>query len=507
MLIDGRSVETGTTLDADLCIVGAGAAGLATALDFLGTPFSVIVLESGDAAAPGAEPEGASGRAVERLFEGRARSPLLSQRNRYLEATRARGFGGLGDRWRGSCRPLDAADFAARDWVSDSGWPLAATELEPWLGRAAELLGVGPGAANEPPPAIGRGFEASWLAYAPRPSIAELFRPAFQSATQVRVLTHAHATQLLLDDASRRVDSATVRCLDGPRLTVRARAFVLAAGVFENPRLLLASNRQRARGLGNELDLVGRFFMEQVVLRAGHAVLTGLPGVFRPYGSAALHDPSRHPRRAVLRLPEKDQESHELLNALVFLEPASMAASDPLTPDLARLSVDARDLGATSGPSTTVELATVIVRGEQTPRPGSRVRLGGKRDPFDMPTANLNWNISWHDAWSLRSTARLLGESLGRAGDGRLRLETDSRVTRPRYTWSGHQSGTTRMSRRAEQGVVDPDCRVHDLENLYVAGSSVFPTGGCSGPMLTTLALALRLSDHLRGVLSRSGSD
>jgi choline dehydrogenase-like flavoprotein len=503
MFIDGRSLETGTKLEADVCIVGAGAAGLATALDLAGGPLSVVILESGGDSTDKTAPEAAAAaRAFARRFEGRARSPLLPRRNRYLEATRASGFGGLGATWRGSCRPLDTEDFVTRDWVPDSGWPFERAELEPWLERAAELLGIDPAAGAQPPPSLGRGFDASWLAYAPQPSIAQIFRPTFEFTDEVRVLTHAHATRLELGDDGR-VASAIVRCLDGPRLEVRARTFVVAAGVIENARLLLASNGQRGRGLGNENDHVGRYFMEQIVMQAGQAVLTARPDVLVPYGEAGFHSGGAAARRAVLQLPQETQERHELLNALVMVEAAPAAVGGALAHDLAQLTATARDLGADAGPSSPVELATVTVRGEQTPRRGSRVGLGGKRDPFGEPTANVNWSVSWHDAWSLRSTARLFGESLGRAGDGRLRLDADSRVTRSRYRWSGHQSGTTRMSRQAASGVVDPDCRVHDIENLYVAGSSVFPTGGCSGPMLTVLALALRLGAHLRGLAGR----
>ncbi|MDH3403559.1 MAG: FAD-dependent oxidoreductase [Acidobacteriota bacterium] len=492
MFIDARTLESGTTVEADVCIVGGGAAGLATALELAGGPLSAVVLESGDGAAPGRPPV------------GKTRGHLLAAGDGYLEATGERAFGGLGEDWHGSCRPLDPEDLAARDWVAASGWPLAPAALAPWIARAAALLDVDLATGAAPPPAVGEGFASSWLAYAPRPSIASLFRPTLAAAADVRVLTSASVTGLELDPATGRVAAAAARCLDGPELAARARLFVLAAGALGNPRLLLASRGQRPRGLGNEHDLVGRYFAEQIVMPAGHAVLPGRAGAVRPYREIGPHPKSGRPVRAVLRPPGELQERHELLNSLVMLAPAGATAAGELAGDVARLAASARVPAAGGDPGEPVELTAVTLRGEQTPNPASRVVLARRSDPLGVPLVDLTWKVSPHDTWSLRSAARLFGESLGRARDGRLRLPDLARITSREYRWAGHQSGTTRMSEHPEHGVVDPDCRVHDVANLYVAGSSVFPTGGCSDPMLTALALALRLGAHLRSAAAGS---
>jgi choline dehydrogenase-like flavoprotein len=127
--------------------------------------------------------------------------------------------------------------------------------------------------------------------------------------------------------------------------------------------------------------------------------------------------------------------------------------------------------------------------------------LRDSRDSLGRRRIDLRWELTDHDLWSLRTTSRLLGEALGRHHAGRLQYRGGAAVSRGRLRWAGDPSGTTRMSRDPASGVVDPDCRLHDVDNVFVAGASVFPTGGCCGPLLTEVALGLRLGEHLRSRL------
>ena len=136
---------------------------------------------------------------------------------------------------------------------------------------------------------------------------------------------------------------------------------------------------------------------------------------------------------------------------------------------------------------------------EQAPNPASRVRLIEQRDALGMPRVQLEWRLSGLDKRSIRRAHELLARELGRAGLGRLQLmlSEDEHRWPPELGGGRHHMGTTRMHRDPARGVVDPDCRVHGVGNLYVAGSSVFPTVGAANPTLTIVALALRLADHL----------
>jgi choline dehydrogenase-like flavoprotein len=277
---------------------------------------------------------------------------------------------------------------------------------------------------------------------------------------------------------------------------------VLAAGALENPRLLLQSDARRPGGLGNAHGQVGRGLRDQMVLRAGHLALPGDGPLAPAFRAAAPHAGAATPIRAVLRPTASLQRRHELLNSLISFEAVRSDRGDDLAPAVAGMArnVAALDGGPPLPPGH--HLALVLVRGEQTANADSRVRLGRGRDGFGRRRIEVSWEVTEHDVWSLRTTARLLGEALGRRHAGRLQYRGGYRSSRRRLQWSGHASGTTRMSPDPEVGVVDLDCRLHDVENVYVAGASVFPTGGCSGPLLTEVALALRLGGHLTARLA-----
>ena len=139
---------------------------------------------------------------------------------------------------------------------------------------------------------------------------------------------------------------------------------------------------------------------------------------------------------------------------------------------------------------------------EQQPNPQSRVQLGSVRDRLGMRELVVNWQVLEADRLNAAQTIRLLGTEVGRSGFGRLRSAFGQHDEWPEdFYGDGHHMGTTRMHADPMQGVVDANCRVHGMSNLYVAGSSVFPTGSANNPTLTIIALALRLADHLKGEL------
>ncbi len=145
----------------------------------------------------------------------------------------------------------------------------------------------------------------------------------------------------------------------------------------------------------------------------------------------------------------------------------------------------------------------VMCRSEQVPNPESRVTLSDELDAFGVPRARLDWRLTEQDVDTIRRGQMFLAAELARAGLGRMQLPEEEGFGWDQYVLGGHHHmGTTRMALDPRKGVVDADCRVHGIENLYLAGSSVFPTGGFANPTLTLVALAARLADHVRRVLS-----
>jgi choline dehydrogenase-like flavoprotein len=151
----------------------------------------------------------------------------------------------------------------------------------------------------------------------------------------------------------------------------------------------------------------------------------------------------------------------------------------------------------------------LMTRQEQAPNPDSRVTLSAEKDALGMPRAKLDWRMTELDKRSIRAFYQLLGTEIGRTGMGRVQIRDwlldDDRTWPSSISGGWHHMGTTRMHADPRQGVVDVNCRVHGLGNLYVAGSSVYPTAGAANPTLTLVALSLRLSDHLKSTLAASG--
>ncbi|HEX3210200.1 MAG TPA: FAD-dependent oxidoreductase [Geminicoccaceae bacterium] len=530
MLIDARELETGALLEGDLCVVGAGAAGIAIALQFVGTGHRVLLVESG-----GLEIDGAT----QALYEG----VNLGREYYELEACRLRFFGGTTNHWEGRCRPLDPLDFEPRAWVPHSGWPISRASLDPYYARAHELCQLGPysydpgfwflpGEAALPfdPALVATGL---WQ-FSPPTRFGKVYREPLARATDVRVLLNANLVDIETGEEGAAVRALRIATLEGKRFTVQARAYVLACGGLENARLLLAANRQVNVGLGNRHGNVGRYFMEHAHL-PGARLLAAAPSQIGFYTYEERQP--RHGGTLVmghLRLAPDLQTSAGLLNCdcnfvhdnvgasgyaalrrmLTAVEHAKLP--DHLLADLALALEDFDDtfaglLGRLGLREYHPDQASFVMWStlEQAPNPDSRVTLAAETDALGLPRIRLDWRLSEADKRSLQEVHRTLAEEFGRSGLGRLQIDewvdADLTTWSPRMIGGHHHMGTTRMSDDPRTGVVDRDCRVHDMANLFIAGSSVFPTGGSANPTLTIVALALRMADHLREQVTATG--
>ena len=437
------------------------------------------------------------------LYAGRAEGTVIGNSSRYLTRTRLRYFGGTTNHWTGVCRPLDPLDFTRRPWVPESGWPIDRAAVQPYEDQAAEILqippfddpqyegqGWQPGTILGGPSFITRPYHAS-----PPTRFGERYRQDLADATNVRVYLHANVVGIDADESGSRVGRVRVSTLTGSNLEVVSRLYVLATGGIENARLLLLSDDVQRTGLGNGTDLVGRYFMDHLrVGDAGQILLT-----------SPLPDPKiysfRDPIHLVLCLAPELQREHRLLNAGVELR----FATEPATPSMGRL---AQALSQIDHPESTGEArswgwAECVIRSEQLPNRDSRVTLSQDRDVLGMRQVALNWQLAAEDRESVLRVVEVIGLELGRRGMGRARVIFDESDPWDEVGYERHHMGTTRMSRDATTGVVDENCRLHGVSNLYVAGSSVFPTVGFANPTFTIVTLALRLADHLREVVKR----
>jgi choline dehydrogenase-like flavoprotein len=537
MFHDTRRVEDGTEIRTDVCIVGAGAAGIAIANELRGHHSRVAVLTSG-----GFEFE----REPQRLYEGEnVGRPAFS-----TYRSRVRMYGGSTTAWAGQCRPLQSLDFERRAWVRHSGWPFTRDDLEPYYRRAQAVSRLGPydyrldtwsRNGKRALPVDRDVLDVRIYQFSHPVDFGKVYRDELSSARNVDVYLHGNVVDIDVDPDVRRVTGLQVETLTGRKIRFVADRYVLACGGIENPRLLLASNRVATAGLGNRHDLVGRFYTDHPFL------FTGYYEPSRVELDATLHVIEDYARvgweqraHAALALPEETIRTEQLNDCAVYfirrpnykIQPSYFA---PGMQSLAQLADTARGQDLPDGrlgrhlrnvagglPGIARVMAnrlaeTVRARPrlalrtalETTPNPDSRVMLGKSRDRFGMPQVVVDWRVNADDQRGLNRLHQVMRTQFDRHDLGDL-VEDPARDADGwplSMTGGMHHMGTTRMHADPREGVVDTDCRVHGLGNLYIAGSSVFPTGGVANPTLTIVALALRLADHLKLSVGKERSD
>jgi choline dehydrogenase-like flavoprotein len=558
------SVEKGSVLKTDLAIVGGGPVGLTIAQLCAAAGISVLVLESGlekqdeahealNALELEGHEDGSEWSALRRSFHGQLATLWSDERQPY--GVRCRGLGGSSQAWAGKSAPFDPIDFARREWVENSGWPITLDELRPYIEQAGELLNLCPA---EPTVRFAGEHLTSFYWQFARSRIDHFDVLRFGKSLLVKqppgvdILLDATVTRIALELSGGSISHVEVADLAGGRRTVSARHFVLAASAIENARLLLASNDVAAAGIGNQHDLVGRFMMDHAGVQVGAFDTSDLSRPAKMFGFYGVpHRKRSHMFMHGLALAPRVQESERLLNAAVWFAPRR-APDDPWD-SLKRLlkgrSKDKlHDMAAVARGTTTLAkgvgmhvmtsprfpsalkdmIANAAIRlspnfvaeefqsgglphklsglsieavTEQAPCRENRLTLGGEHDRLGMPIARARWRVGEAERRTLLALARETQAELAAAGLPSPRMAEWVAQGQPDHATPidlAHTMGTTRMAEDPKNGVVDPECRVHGIANLHVAGGSVFPTGGHANPTWMMLAVACRLAARLQ---------
>ena len=510
MHIDARELSNGSTIEGDICIVGAGAAGISMALEWNGAPYKVILLEGG-----GFEYD----EKVQELYDGKA----TGQRYYPLKSCRLHYFGGTTGHWAGFCSTFDDIDFKKRNWVPHSGWPIKREDLDPFYARAHKVLELGPyeykaaywqnmDKAFVPLPFDNEKVWNKIWQFSPPTRFGTKYREPIVKSGNIHLYTYANVVDIKANSNVSSVESVTVKNYADKEHTIKAKYFVFACCAIQNARLLLASNKQAPKGLGNDHDNVGRYFMEHLELKSAELYLAN-PELMKmysiEYGVTKV--------RAELALSEAMQDELKILNGTSSLIPLEIARNRPAFIDIwtkdpreAERNMHNAGRNANNAKKASVSASAegykafqLFTRMEQAPNPASRVMLDTEKDSLGMPRAMLHWELTALEKRSLRKIYETIGREFGRAGLGRVQLmdyiQDEKDESWPSFTGGGwHHMGTTRMSDDPKNGVVDANCKVHGIANLYMAGSSCYVTAAAPNPTLTLVALTLRLSDHLK---------
>lgn len=533
-IADARQFAEDAELAADVCIIGAGAAGIVLATELASVSSDVCLLESG-----GLMPE----EDTQNLYD--LTSVGYPIRERFM--ARARYYGGSCNLWAGRSMELNPADLAPHEGMPGGGWPIGYEELTAHYARAAEILRL-PRIAQFQPQAYAerlslqerRLFSLDPLMptvslWARKPMrFGAAYKRRLAKSDRIQLVLHANVTKIRLTPDGSAVQGVNAATLDGRRLTVRARLYVLACGGLENARLLLISRDVQNVGIGNQFDIVGRYFMDhprsvfgrvrlgpgcRLPLLEGYALPDGkvqfgiglspearrregllnhyvtLEAEFSAYTAAGYHSMVRTMKillrrgHAGSRWKLGRAQLADIPGMIYLLTPKEL-----MPHPVYRAYRGLRGMLSRGSHGNRV----LVYFCEQPPHPASRVTLDAERDRLGLPKLRLEWRIGPEVTASILRMQTMLQERLRAAAIG----ELEAADREPTFTDASHHMGTTRMSVSPRSGVVDRDCRVHSVQNLFIAGSSVFPMAGHANPTLTIVALALRLVDRLRKELT-----
>lgn len=466
MILDARFTNVSLDRAAQVVIVGAGPVGLTLARELAGSA-DVLVLEAGGFKNDKEQQALLSGECVGLPYP--------------LTESRARQFGGSSVLWAGYCAQFDEHDFHVRDWIPQSGWPFRIEEIRRYYAKVGGLLNLGD--VNFDPHDIAkrsglyvpfdqeRFMLTVWRFGSPTARFGDFLRAEFEASTRVTTLIHANVVDIKLSPDRSRVKEVVIRTLNGRQGRVSLDLCILACGGLETSRILLNANSQVSHGVANDTDMVGRCFMEHPHLSIPSLLITNRE-MFESWTQRTTYDDGTKKFTPTVGLSARVQKEAGIGNARVHVY---------RTPDM---NLD--------------ETPKVGLFMEQIPNPESRVVLSDTTDVLGMRRLRLDWRLADLDGKSYEETARLVAEEFVRIGVGNLvgPIKPFAHIQNS-VLHSNHQLGTTRMSKDRNDGVVDPNCRVHGLTNLYIIGGSILPTVSWANPTFTVLALTLRLANYL----------
>ena len=519
MIIDLKEINDISLFHCDLCIIGSGAAGLALVSEMIPTSFNVLLIESGG---------------LEHEDETQALYEVENSGLPFFGATegRFRIHGGSTTKWGGQTLPLMPIDFEKRAWVSHSGWPITYQELKPYYQRAYQFLMVDKMNFDsdlfrylkaKPPTWDSSKIWYHFSKWSPKPSVRENCLFSIKSSNSCSLLLHANVTRITLTDDHHSVCQLEVASLAGTRATVKAKYFILCAGGIETARLLLSNRHQQPNGMGNQYDLVGRFFQDHPTATIGWLNTLNLQEAQRIFNvfhkrrlkytvrctaaSTWQHNKQTLNMSTGVEFVQENssfQELREIYHAIrqrnfnkTFLKNVFRSLYHPAETFYPILHY--MFWGRNYSPGAKLRFGLMS---EQEPNPDSRILLSNRQDVLGIALAEIRGKLTELTRYSMQQFALMLKNEIKIAGIGELELEPwlfdHSGDWMDNVIDQFHHMGTTRMHDSPCYGVVDRHCRVHGISNLFIGSSAVFPTGGHSNPTLTIIALCIRLADRLK---------
>jgi choline dehydrogenase-like flavoprotein len=526
MIEDFRALDASVPLSADVCVVGAGAAGIVLATELSKAGLHVMMLESGDVR-------------PKKIDQALNTGEVVGQRYAGLTNGRMRALGGATRLWFGQCIRLEEIDLAKRHWVPYSSWPISMEDLAPWYQRAEQFFELEGERYDEQiyrnlgmsPPAWYDGELCThFTIYTPRIDLGRLLYREIKENMGIRLLLNANVVEVAVNEGGSTCGGVHITSLGGKAAFAKAPVVVLSCGGIENARLLLLSQSTKNAGLGNDRDIVGRFLQDHpnattaTVYPADMSALHSMfslqyAGNLRYFPKFPLHSRKQQTEQCLNCTShlvfEQDEDSGFVACKEIYRAIRRNQRPAALSQKIWRI---AKDLPSVLHSGSSFLLKRKSPTGkpigvrlqchtEQQPDPESRITLSDHTDQLGVPKARVHWKVNETERITMRVMTRTMERELARLGLAEVQidswLEDDAADWKNRMADSYHHIGSTRMASSQGDGVVDSNCQVFGTDGLFVAGSSVFPTSGYANPTLTIVALSLRLANHIRERLSR----
>ncbi|MHB1936489.1 MAG: FAD-dependent oxidoreductase [Acidobacteriaceae bacterium] len=557
MIFDLERERALPSFAADVCVVGAGAAGIVLAAQLMRRGKRVLLLESG-------------GRKEEETVQQLNRSERTGQALKAVHPGRFRALGGTTIRWGGQIQEMQEQDFASRPGIPGSGWPIEKSALAPYYERALEAEGLLPvlrtdeevwRESGSAPPKLSEDLVPYFTRWCPEPNFARLYRDTLESPN-ICVVLHATVCGVLLNEVGDAIAGVRCRNLGGGEHVFHAPTYVFCLGTIETINLLLQPMEQ-GQAPWQKNEWLGRHVQSHIDYNSAKLVLRPCDEVNNPglrietwgtrsrdktlhnHAAAALVSVDRKRMEQMfpnvylrgrkyqpkLRVTAERQRDDGILNIAGAISFISLGSVEQ---DVRRMKSAARNLlrgnWSAVGFRDTIpalrrlplllQLAYSFyvshraywprdvtywlrVHCEQEPLSASRITLSPERDAVGMFRSRIDWQVSaleWKTIQRFTGMAQRALEAAGLATlepQPELALEDGHRnVT---FDDSYHWMGGTRMAASAAEGVVDTDLKLFGVRNAYVCSASVYPTSGSANPVHTLLALTIRLADHLVG--------
>jgi choline dehydrogenase-like flavoprotein len=515
---DVNQIPAATSKSKRTIIVGAGAIGLYAASQLAARGYDVVLIEAGDSHLGSFSADSYS--SVGRDHDG-------------IRLARSRSLGGTTNLWGGQLVEFQPIDFAGRDWLPASGWPIAYDEIAPFYKPTYQNLGVPPELLNDAdvwrgiscdPPNLGPDFEVFFTRWLDVPNFAEMFAKQTQSDEKMCLLT-GH-TVVGFRGSGNAIEAVRVLDARGQSHWIEAGQVILAAGTIENVRLLLHSAQDPGwQAPWRENRNIGRYFQDHLGGMIASFHPTDKPAFFRMFSNVVYSGRKFQPK---IRMRNKVQAKQQLYNTQVFFAFESEVSEHMVyLRQFLRAALYNRKLTGIGDmcrnaigmaryliplmwkyvwdhrifvPSTAKIL--MHVQTEHAPLADSRITIDPTAlDAYGLPRVILDWRIDGNELASLRKFATQIRDALQSAGIGQLKIDEELLALNPNYLSklgdTYHQAGGTNMAHSEQEGVVDKNLRVFGTENLYVAGASVFPTTSNANTTFTAITFTTRLVDHL----------